>query len=70
MRKSKFGRESYGCPKLALSIRRGGAEIRAYPHFPFCLDLLNFGTRRSALMVLGTHILGPWPSHNHKQTTQ
>ena len=45
MCKSGFGRESYGNPKLALSIRRGGAEIRAYPRFPFFLDLLSPGRR-------------------------
>ena len=59
MCKSEFGRESYGRLKLALQIRRGGAEIRAYPRFPFFLDLLNSGMLCSASMVRRTYILGP-----------
>ena len=59
MRKSEFGRESYGRSKLVLPIGRGGVEIQAYPHFPFCPDLLSSGTSCSASMVPGTHILGP-----------
>ena len=59
MRKSEFGQESYGHPKLALLISRGGAKIREYPHFPLCQDLLSFGTPCSASMVPRTHILGP-----------
>ena len=59
MRKSEFGRESLGHPKLALLIGKGGAEIQAYPHFPFCPDLLSFGTPCLASMVPRTHILGP-----------
>ena len=45
MCKSEFGGESYGRPKLPLPIRRGGAEIRAYPRFPLCLDFLSSGRR-------------------------
>ena len=59
MRKSEFGRESYGRPKLVLPIGRGGAEIRAYPHFPFCLYLLSSGMSCLASIVPRTHILGP-----------
>ena len=59
MCKSEFERESYGRPKLALPISKGGAEMLAYPRFPFYLDLLSSETPCLALMVPGTHILGP-----------
>ena len=59
MHKSDFGRESYDCPKLALLIRKGGAKMRAYPCFPFCLDLLSSRMMCLASMVPGTHILSP-----------
>ena len=59
MGKSKLRRESYGRPKLALPIHRGGAEIRAYPRFPICPNLLSSGMLCSASMVPGTLILGP-----------
>ena len=59
MSKSEFGRENYGRPKLTLFIRRGGAEIRAYPRFPLCSNLLSSEMLCLALMVPGTHILSP-----------
>ena len=59
MYKSKFGWESYGRSKLALPIRKGGAEIRVYPHFLFYPDFLSSGTLCSTSIVLGTDIIGP-----------
>ena len=59
MSKSEFRRESYGHSKLALPIRKGGAEIRAYPRFPFCPNLISSGMSCLDSMVPGTHILGP-----------
>ena len=59
MHKSEFRQESYGHPKLALPIRKGGTEIRAYPRFPFCLDFLSSEMSCLASMVLETLILGP-----------
>ena len=51
MRKSEFGWESYGRPKLALPIRKGGAEIQAYPRFLLCPNLFSSGMLCSASMV-------------------
>ena len=59
MYKSDFGRESYGCLKLALPISKGGVEMPTYPHFLFCPNLFSSRTSCPASMVMGTHILGP-----------
>ena len=61
MCKSEFGRESYGHPKLALLISRGGAEMRAYP--PFSL-LPRFAQFWDAVLDLD----GPGNSYTRSMT--